>query len=381
VKGSSSLVDISFVGKYYNRQGGISACMASLADGMSSENDVALWCGEFLDLPEPMPQNLTAHLVDMRRSRRWSLVEAVSFGRGLAKSGRFAQSAVHRLTHAHGAVLERADVMTAHSVHAAWIAKIRARGGTTKVLSRLGVRHSAELLWEQRCIAGARHLVAISEAVAGELREHYAVPRERISVIHNGVDVRRFAPSGSVGPRSADLRLVFVGYEFDRKGLGAALRAVAASRHASSLTVVGGANPARYRTLASELGLSSDAVKFAGHQSDVVPILQESDALIFPTKYEPFGLVILEALACGLPVITTAAAGAAEVIGEASLRRLLVDDPNSIEQLKERIDLLGDAQSNEWSALRLAARATAESASWTARVRQHLDLYGELVNV
>ena len=99
---------------------------------------------------------------------------------------------------------------------------------------------------------------------------------------------------------------MFVGYSFRRKGLAQVISAMAevADEHVE-LWIAGGDDPAPYRRLAGDLGVG-ERVRFLGHRSDVVGLMQAADAFVMPSSYDPFPLVLLEALACGTPVITSA---------------------------------------------------------------------------
>jgi UDP-glucose:(heptosyl)LPS alpha-1,3-glucosyltransferase len=110
---------------------------------------------------------------------------------------------------------------------------------------------------------------------------------------------------------------LFVGSGFERKGVDTALRALAHSRlqGRAMLAVVGrDKHQARYQALARSLGIG-DSVRFFGPQRDVVPYYHAADALVLPTLYDPQSNAVLEAMACGLPVITSTGCGAAEVLG------------------------------------------------------------------
>ena len=147
------------------------------------------------------------------------------------------------------------------------------------------------------------------------------MPADKITVIYNAIDNQKFPPAGEAQrqrlreqyqiPQRAHC-LIFVGSGFERKGLAAAIRAVAATD--SHLLVVGkDKDEKRYRALAQSLGCS-DRVHFMGVQKQTLPFYQAADALLLPTLYDPFPNVILEAMSCGLPVITSTTCGGAEFI-------------------------------------------------------------------
>jgi UDP-glucose:(heptosyl)LPS alpha-1,3-glucosyltransferase len=114
------------------------------------------------------------------------------------------------------------------------------------------------------------------------------------------------------------VQLLFVGQDFKRKGLMQLIHALAIVRkHGLSfhLRVIGRDKPAPYRTLAARLGLS-DLISFEGASHSIHEAYQAAGLLVFPSLYDPFANVCLEALACGLPVLTTRTNGSSEVITE-----------------------------------------------------------------
>jgi len=140
-------------------------------------------------------------------------------------------------------------------------------------------------------------------------------------VIHNAIDSQRFQPASDTLRHAARQRLnlpqdatvmIYVGSGFERKGLKAAIEAVANSDR--YLVVVGQDKQlARYQQLANQLNCL-DRLRFAGVQQDVQPFYHAADALLLPTLYDPFPNVVLEAMACGLAIITSTGCGGAEFI-------------------------------------------------------------------
>jgi UDP-glucose:(heptosyl)LPS alpha-1,3-glucosyltransferase len=167
--------------------------------------------------------------------------------------------------------------------------------------------------------------------VQRDLEEFHRVPRERIRVVPNAIDPRRLAVAqpGAVrcafrnrlGLEPTDLVGLFVGHNFALKGLGPLLRGLGArwgtdrTCRPVHLLVCGGGDSSRYRRQAGRLGLQ-DVVHFLGYYPDVRDCYWSSDFFVQPTYYDPCSLVVLEALACGLPVITTVQNGAGELLSQ-----------------------------------------------------------------
>ena len=183
-----------------------------------------------------------------------------------------------------------------------------------------------EIALDRRAVRGARICLANSKLGARGLLEDYA-PR-RVEVVYNGVDLGRFRPDldnrASVrahynvqGPMA-----VFVGNGFHRKGLREAIEAMPSGW---TLVVVGADAPWP--------GLPN--VRFAGSQREPERVLQAADVLVLPTKYDPFANVCLEALACGVPVITTSWNGASEILPE---RWMVADDGAALRAAWQRVD-------------------------------------------
>jgi UDP-glucose:(heptosyl)LPS alpha-1,3-glucosyltransferase len=174
-------------------------------------------------------------------------------------------------------------------------------------------------------------VIAVSNMVKYHLQEYHHVPRQQIHVVPNAIDPSRLvvAQPGAVrcafrnrlglGPR--DLVGLFVGHNFALKGLKPLLAALAARRQRNRgarsirLLVCGRGNPEPYQRLAKWLGLA-DLVHFLGFYPDVNACYWSSDFFVQPTYYDPCSLVVLEALACGLPAITTAQNGASELMAD-----------------------------------------------------------------
>jgi UDP-glucose:(heptosyl)LPS alpha-1,3-glucosyltransferase len=156
---------------------------------------------------------------------------------------------------------------------------------------------------------------------------------------------------------------LFSGSGFARKGLDTALRALACGGHAGSqLWVAGRDEPGRWRRLAHRLGVE-ERVRFLGFRTDMEATYAAADALLLPTRYDAFGNACLEAAAAGLPVVTSGAAGAAELFREIGG---VVEDPEDFVAFAAILERLAEPGERErWGA---AARRVAEAHTWDAHV-------------
>jgi len=224
------------------------------------------------------------------------------------------------LVHGHGDLLDQ-DIMSLHNcVHAAHEAL---HGTPLPASDAVGRMHSLQLSDGGRF----RALVANSALMKNEVIRRFGVPSEKITVIHPGYDSCRFNAGGredfgavtraELGIKDGELLygLVTSG-DFEKRGLKPFLRAfaaVAAKRPEARALVVGKeARPGPYLALAKELGIA-DRVVFRDPIPEVWRYYHALDVYAHPAKWEEFGMSVLEALACGLPVITGAKVGAAEL--------------------------------------------------------------------
>jgi glycosyltransferase involved in cell wall biosynthesis len=221
-------------------------------------------------------------------------------------------------------------------------------------------------------------LVAVSEEEATEGRRALGSAGDRIRVIVNGVDRERFSPQGSRADRPVDGPLLLcVGRLCEQKGQERRIQALAMLRERRArLRFVGGEDQigdrARLQALAASLGVS-DRVEWVDHTDDVAAHLRAADLMVAPSRWEGMSLVLLEALACGLPVVATRVAGS-EAVGEAGAV-VPVGDPSALAAAI-------DPYLTDVGALRRAsemARARSAGYDLTDTLRRNLDLWSELV--
>jgi glycosyltransferase involved in cell wall biosynthesis len=294
------------------------------------------------------------------------------------------------LIHTLGAIVpNRIDIATVHACHAGFVRATNRLGPADAPLFRrmnTSVSRMLSLLaerWTYRP-ARVRVLAAVSAGVLHELKRDY--PRAFITVTPNGVDVDRFRPDVDARAdfRSGeglndDARVVlFVGGNWDHKGLPIAIDAIARARGMGAeidrLWVVGEGDMQRFRHVAARHGVA-DRVTFFGARADVERFYQAADFFVLPSMYEAFSLVLLEAAASGLSIITTAVNGVEEL--NCVNQGLLVVDRTPAAFAQALTALCKDSE--QMIDVRRNARACALTYTWERSVRGVVRIYCELL--
>ncbi|MDL2329402.1 glycosyltransferase family 4 protein [Desulfosarcina sp. OttesenSCG-928-A07] len=212
-----------------------------------------------------------------------------------------------------------------------------------RFLKKTGPRRQVLSFLEKRIFEknGARFILAISNLVKTQILDHYDVPSEKIVVIYNSVDTNRFNPDRVSGFKNkirpqfqikpTEKLLLFLGNDFSRKGLMVLLEAVVKLKDQPiTLMVAGSDPPGRYLRFARQHGIG-EKVRFIGYHAHPEHLYAAADLFVLPTSDDTFGNVCLEAMACGVPVITTRMAGASEVIDPGSTGYVLdAQDPEAL---------------------------------------------------
>jgi UDP-glucose:(heptosyl)LPS alpha-1,3-glucosyltransferase len=239
------------------------------------------------------------------------------------------------------------------------------------------------MLWlEKQTFASPdlKRVIANSRQVKEEVIRHFQVDPDIIRVVYNGLDHRVFRPVAEAERRQIRRRLgvseeggiiLFAGSGFARKGLAYLFEAF---RHLTDkqvyLWVVGKGRVGRFKALAQQLG-TAERVRFWGPSNEMAPFYQAADLLALPTLYDPCSNVVLEALGCGCPVITSAANGAAEFITAGENGEVIAQPDDS----KVWAGALGDwlARSQDPQVSRATQEAVAHL-SWEATVSRTLEV-------
>jgi UDP-glucose:(heptosyl)LPS alpha-1,3-glucosyltransferase len=271
-------------------------------------------------------------------------------------------------------------------VHAEWLDIRRAQEGAGLAIA-LNPYHRYICAAERRMFAdpALRAVICNSAMVRGEIERRFGVAREKLHVVYNGVDLEQFHPRRRAELRSRtrtelgvgerDFLFLFVGSGFWRKGLDAALAALAASGAASLRLAVAGKDRERAR-FASQIDANGlgGRVYLVGGRDDVRPLYAAADCFLLPTRYDPFPNTALEALAMGLPAIVGKRSGAAEIVREGHSGWIC--DPTDVAGLARL--MREAAQASGDNRMQAAARTAAEPYGIDQMAARLTELYAGL---
>ena len=231
--------------------------------------------------------------------------------------------------------------------------------------------------WEKKAFRQAKVIVAVSQRVKKELI-YSGIPPECIQVIRCGVGLQEFSPGSADRrqwglPEQVPLALFAGDIRINRKNLDTVLHALV-DVPGLHLAVAGITEGSPYPQLAAQLGLSS-RVHFLGYQPNISELMRAVDLFVFPSRYEPFGLVVLEAMASGLPVITASTTGAAEVVTPEC--GVVLSDSENVYGLAQALSHLTRDPALRQRMGKMA-RAVAQQHSWTNMARSYIDLFEEV---
>jgi glycosyltransferase involved in cell wall biosynthesis len=285
--------------------------------------------------------------IPVHAPRRPSVLRTWAFARAARAAERIAHCSI---TNSIGAAARDADVITAQFCQAAFTARfggIRGGSGMRAVYQRFAQsRFTAD---ERRAYTSPRlkSVIAVSEGTSRELQEFYHVPRERIIVVPNGVDGSVFRPSANADEKRAlrerlhlsggEFVALFVGGDWERKGVRDAITAIAGMKD-TRLVVLGSGDVGAMQAHARKAG-AENQVMFPGASRAPQDWYAASDAFVFPSRYEAFSLVTLEAAASGLPIVAHAINGTEELVRDDENGWLV---PFGADALRAKIELLRD---------------------------------------
>ena len=361
---------IAFVVHDYNRVLGHSRYVVELAERFARQHEVHVFANRFDDLPD----GIVAHRVPALRfsalATIFSFVVPASVMVGRAFD----------VVHAQGLTVFSPDVVTAHISNARWYQGRRLLQGDNlswreRVFAALVIPAERRSLRDDRATA-----IAISSALRDDLASAYGRSATTV-VIPHGVDRRQFHPGVRAAFRQAvrqELRVgddvpVFLFVGDLRKGMEPAIRALERVPGAH-LIGVSRTPPAAYQAVAAACGVEQ-RVTIVPATDCIERYYGAADVLVLPTPYDAFGMVITEAMACGLPVITTPLAGAAELLVDGTHGRI-VSSPTDIARLA---DAMRSLATDEEARARMGTSASTlmQEHSWDRVADRTLAVYYE----
>ena len=333
---------IALVANHIHFRGGMERYAAELAARLCVDHDVHLFTCEADNVPL---DRVTVHPVQTPQKPFLAL-----FASFYLQTSRMIKLEDFDIVHTIGGITARQNIVTAQYCQYAWGDAIRREPG-----AKAGITAYHQFMWrmagyfEKRAYTSPDTLgiSANSRSTAADLTRFYGADPAKIKVIYNGVDTVRFTPDNA--RRRDEIRrrysipldsfvVLFVG-EYRRKGLATVVEALGkVPDKRLHLLAVGRGDLPQYQAMAAAAGIT-DRATFAPPTRDIELAFGAADLFAFPTYYEPFGMVITEAMASGLPVITSRRAGAAEMITDGQ-SGLLLDNPSDADELSRKIRLL-----------------------------------------
>jgi len=230
--------------------------------------------------------------------------------------------------------------------------------------------------------------IVVSEHMKEQFVRHYGSVAESIIVIPNAVDFETFTPANRPlyrdrirqkhGISRNNPVLVFVGGDWERKGVRYLIEALSLLPSTDVKLLIVGSGDERFYGQLAEQRQVRERILFVTDRINTWEYYAASDIFAFPTIYEPFGLTIVEAMASGLPVITSRSAGAADFITD-GVDGFLLNEPSDINDLAAKIELLlSNAELRKTMGER--ARKTAERLSWDRVAEETRKLYNSVLN-
>ena len=254
----------------------------------------------------------------------------------------------------------RCDVYRAgDGVHRAWLQRRNELSSRRQKFFQLFNGKHREILRLEQSLLGeknARRVIANSKLVKREAAEIYDYPAERIDLVYNGVPITEFRAKPEMRERmraelelrASDIAVLFVGSGWERKGLRFAVEAIDSLGENFWLFVAGRGNQKQFR---------SARTKFLASVPSLPALYAGADIFLLPTLYDPFSNACLEALAAGLPVVTTRANGFSEIV-TAGAHGSILDQPSDIDAIRRALEMWSNQERREDARPLISERAS-----------------------
>jgi UDP-glucose:(heptosyl)LPS alpha-1,3-glucosyltransferase len=366
---------IAFVTHDYNRHGGHARYTAELASRFAINHEVHVYANKW----EEDNSKVIFHKVP---AIRWSaFLTVVSF---IFPATLMMRKKNFDVIHSQGLCGLNHTITTTHFIQEKWLNEFDKRKIPKKFgsfLWKLIVVPLEKLALGKRC---SKTVIAISKSVKNDLIDLYKVDDKAIKLIYHGVDLEKFNPQNKIlhrkvlrkklGLNESDLVGLYIGNL--QKGAHIAIKAISRMPN-THLVIVTGSDNSTEVNLAKNLGIS-ERIHWVPFSKEIEIWFAMADFFVFPTLYEPFGMVISEAMASGLPVITNKQAGASELIvhGESGL---LLENPWSVKEVYNLIKILHEDRENRIK-IGEKAREAVSKYTWDFCAEKTMEIYMETIN-
>ena len=290
------------------------------------------------------------------------------------------------LVHTHDRIFD-ADIFTMHGIpHRIWVHEVRKK--SMSLFDRATCTVEGYLVNNTRC----KRFLPVSSLTKEKFLQEYKIESEKIQVIHPGVDIERFQRFDRehcrrkirkhFGIDSSDLVILFVSMNFEIKGLDHVMAAIEKAKTSYpsqnlKLLVVGKGDYEKYSALAQQTGIK-DNVIFAGVQKEnLEKIYLASDIFMMLSRFDTFGMTVLEAMAASLPVIISSNVGAKDLVREGK-NGFVIEDTNNIDMICDRIGSMLDSKAR--NAMAKEAHNTALNNRWDAVAKMVENIYEKLLD-
>jgi len=329
--------------------------------------------------------NINIHAV--RAIKRNSFLRVLSFAWFALRS---TSSESFDIVQSHERTWQQDVYRAGDGCHREWLEK-RARylPFMKRFFFRFSLFHQLVLRLEKRIFehGECKKIIAISEMVKKDILKHYQLPENRVKVVYNGVHLDRFNPRNRNSFRDElrqqlrisdeEVMILFVGSGFERKGLEYLIKSVQYIKQKNwRLVLVGKGKWKRYLDFASKE--NREKITHLEPIDEIEKLYAAADFFILPSIYEPFGNANLEALASGLPIITSRNCGIAEIITPQK-EGMILEEPADSKAMAEAIDYLMSSKTRE--PMGQSARLLAEKFTQERNASEMMQIYKTLIGV
>jgi len=289
------------------------------------------------------------------------------------------------LIHTHDRIFD-ADIFTMHGIpHRIWVYEVRKK--FMSLFDRATCWAEKRLVNNARC----KKFLPVSSLTKEKLLQEYIIEPEKIQVVHPGVDIEKFQRFDRESCRkeirehfgidSSDIVVLFVSMNFEIKGLDYVMAAIGKAKasypsHNLKLFIVGKGDYKKYGALAQKAGIK-DNVIFAGvHKENLEKIYLASDIFMMLSRFDTFGMTVLEAMVASLPVIISSNVGAKDLIKE-GMNGFVIEDTTNADMICEKIGFMLDSKAR----ITMAKEAcnTALNNRWDAVAKKVEDIYEKIL--